>query len=58
MAASHTYFILFLWQYTLKMPADSSGLSLAELLNLGFLINQALNNDGTNKPNQACQDEN
>lgn len=40
------------------MPADSSGLSLAELLNLGFLINQVLNNDGTHKPDQACQDEN
>lgn len=42
------------------MPEDSSGLFLAELLNLGFLINQNINSYGNRRPDltQARQDEN
>jgi hypothetical protein len=41
------------------MPEDSSGLFLAELLNLGFCINQTINNYGNHRVDltQACQDE-
>lgn len=39
------------------MPADSSGLFLVGLLNLGFLTNQDINNYGNHKSDliQACQ---